>query len=192
MTMNYTPTQKNKYVTPIAVTLIAVGIVVYLLPNLFPIRAVICQVIAMICMVAAVFVLVRYNSTAFIYTIRPRSRTRDEVVEYMEPKELDFVVSKQQGSRSPNMECVLSLSDLESVWEISPEAPYKKVGEAMEKARTKYGTVNLYDYTVTLGLKTSLLLLFRDGEKHAAIRIEPNEEFGRFLRDAAVKNGKKE
>jgi hypothetical protein len=192
MTMNYTPKQENKYVTPIAVTLIAVGIVVYLLPNFAPIRAVVCQMIAMLCMVAAVFVLVRYNSTAFIYTIRPRSRTRDEAVERMEPKELDFVVSKQQGSRSPNMECVLSLSDLEAVWEISPEVPYKKVGEAMEKARVKYGTVNLYDYTVTLGLKTSLLLLFRDGEKHAAIRIEPNEEFQRFLRDAAVKNGKKE
>lgn len=202
--MNDTPEQKNKYVTAIVVTLIAAGLFVYMLPNFAPVRAIFCQVIAMICLVAAVFLLVRYKTTSFIYTIRPRSLMQDDAetesvladaplsVERMDPRYLDFVVSKKQGSRDPNMECVLGLSDLVAAWEISPNAIHKTAKEAVEKARETFGTVDLYDYTVTLGLESSLLLLFRDGEKHAAIRIEPGVELKNYLVGVAHKNGKRE
>lgn len=198
--MNYSPKQENKYVNAIVITLIAAGISVYLLPNFVNIRAVFCQVIAMICLVAAVFLLVRYKTTSFIYTVRIRSRLHDNAeadaalagasldITRVDPKYLDFIVSKKQGSRDPNMECVLSLSDLLAAWDISPEAEFKKVGTAMEKTRAEYGTVILYDYTITLGLDKSLLLLFRDGEQYAAIRIEPDEALRSYLKNTAAKN----
>lgn len=201
--MNYTPKQENKNVTAIVVTLIAAGLLIYLLPNFLEIRAVFCQIIAMICLVAAVFLLVRYKTTSFIYSIRPRSMMHDDMeaeaaiagaslsIERIDPKYLDFVVSKKQGSRAPNMECVLGLSSLKGAWIISPESEYKKPGPLMEKARSDYGAVDFYDYTITLGLKESLLLLFRDGEKHAAIRIEPSEELQNYLIGVAEKNKNK-
>ena len=198
--MYYSPKQENKYVTPIVCTLIGVGILVYLLPNVVLVRAVFCQVLAVICLVAAVFLLVRYKTTSFIYSIRPRSLMQDDIevdvalaggqfsVLGLSPRHLDFVVAKKQGSRDANMECVLGLDSLTAVWEISSGGDYKKVGDAMARAREKYGTVDLYDYTITMGLEESILLLFRDGQKHAAIRIEPSEELRYYLVDTAKRN----
>ncbi len=202
--MNYTPEQKNKYVTAIVVTLIVGGIGVYMVPNFVPVRAVIFQLLSLICLVAAVFVLVRYKTTAFTYIIRPRSLMHEDVdaeaalaggvldVTRVEPRYLDFVVSKKQGSRAPNMECVLGLDSLIAAWDISAEAKCKKCADAMEQARGQYGKADLYDYTVTLGLDKSLLLLFRDGEKVAAIRIEPDTELRDYLVSTAERNGKEE
>ena len=195
--MNYSPKQENKNVTAIVVTLIAVGLAAYLLPNFVEIRAVFCQSIAMLCLVVSVFILVRYKTTSFIYTVRLRSRLHDDEdadaafaeaqhdITQVNPRYLDFIVSKKQGSRDANMECVLGLSDLIEAWDIAPEAESKKVSEAMDAARKQYKTVNLYDYTLTMGLKNSLLLLFRDGENHAAIRIEPDEAWRRYLKTVA-------
>lgn len=198
--MNYTPHQQNKYVTAIVVTLIAAGIGIYMLPTFLEIRAIFCQVIALICLVAAVFLLVRYKTTSFIYTVRPRSLMHEDndaeaalaggylAIDRINPKYLDFVVSKKQGSRDANMECVLGLDCLNLAMEISPNGKYKKCGEAVSKARELYGTVDLYDYTVTLGLEKSLLLIFRDGEKYAAIRIEPDAAMGSYLIGVAEQN----
>lgn len=202
--MNYTPEQKNKYVTAIVVTLIAGGIGVYMVPNFVPVRSVIFQLLSLICLVAAVFVLVRYKTTAFTYIIRPRSLMHEDVdaeaalaggvldVTRVEPRCLDFVVSKKQGSRAPNMECVLGLDSLIAAWDISAEAKYKMCADAMEKARGQYGKVDLYDYTVTMGVEKSLLLLFRDGEKVAAIRIEPDTELRDYFVSTAERNGNEE
>lgn len=198
--MNYTPQQQNKYVTAIVVTLMAAGIGIYTLPTFLEIRALFCQIIALICLVAAVFLLVRYKITSFIYTIRPRSLMHEDndteaalaggylAIDRINPKYLDFVVSKKQGSRDANMECVLGLDCLVSAENISPDAEFKKCGDAVSKARERYGTVDLYDYTVTLGLEKSLLLFFRDGEKYAAIRIEPDDEIRNYLIGVAEQN----
>lgn len=198
--MNYTPKQRNKYVTAIVVTLIAAGLLVYMLPTFLPIRAIFCQALALVTLVAAVYMLVRYKTTAFIYTIRLRSRLHDDTeaeaalasasndITRVDPQYLDFIVSKKQGSRDANMECVLGLDSLEAVWEISPESEFKKPGVAISKAREQYGTVDFYEYTVTLGLKKSLLLLFRDGQKYAAIRIEPDQALRSYLESVAKSN----
>lgn len=206
--MNYTPQQQNKYVTAIVVTLIAAGIGIYMLPNFLTIRAIFCQVIALVCLVAAVFLLVRYKTTSFIYTIRPRSLMHEDTdaeaapaggylaIDRINPKYLDFVVSKKQGSRDPNMECVLGLDCLTAAETISAETisaeKSQKYGDAVAKIRERYGTVDVYDYTVTLGVEKSLLLVFRDGEKYAAIRIEPDETMGNYLIGVAEQNRNEE
>lgn len=201
--MNYTPQQQNRYVTAIVVTLIAAGIGVYMLPNFLEIRAIFCQVIALVCLVAAVFLLVRYKTTSFIYAVRPRSLMHEDTdaepapaegylsIDRISPKYLDFVVSKKQGSRDPNMECVLGLDCLAAAEEISAERN-KKYSDAVAKIREQYGTVDVYDYTVTLGVEKSLLLVFRDGVKYAVIRIEPDETMGNYLIGVAERNRKNE
>lgn len=198
--MHYTPQQQNKTVSAIVISLIVFGIGVYLLPNVAHVRALFCQLVALVSLIAAVFLLVRYKTTSFTYSIRPRSRLTDDdretafagelmPITHIQPKYLDFVVSKQEGRRGPSMECVLGLDSLVLALELRASAPdskpeelrFRRVGEAVSFVREKYGAVSLYDYTVTLGLDQSLLLLFRDGERYAAIRVEPNAEMHDFL-----------
>jgi len=198
--MNHTPKQQNPYVTAIVVTLIAAGIGVYMLPALFAVRALFCQVIALVCLVAAVFLLVRYKTTSFTYTVKLRSLMHEDndaeavpaggtpSVERIRPCYLDFTVSKKQGSRDANLECVLGLDCLCEVMEISPDGAYRKTKDALEKAREKYGSTDVYDYTLTLGLEKSVLLIFRDGQKYAALRIEPDEGMKNFLIRTAEQN----
>ncbi len=198
--MKHTPKQQNPYVTAIVITLVAVGLGVYMVPSLFPVRAVLFQLLSLICLVAAVFLLVRYKATAFFYAVRPRSQMQDDLeeetalaggspdVERMSPRHLDFVVSKKQGSRAENMECVLGLDCLVAAWDIAKDGAFPRCGDAVAKAREQYGKVDLYDYTVTMGLERSLLLLFRDGENHAAVRIEPDGAMRRYLMGVAERN----
>lgn len=198
--MNHTPQQKNKYVVPIVVTLIAVGIVVYMTPAFLDVRALFFQCVSMICLIAAVFILIRYKTTSFIYAVRPRSLMHEDLdaeaalaggspaIDRINPKYLDFVVSKKQGSRDANMECVLGLDSLRVAEEISPEVEHRKTADAVAAFRAQYGTVDLYDYTVTLGLESSLLLLFRDGQNHVAVRIEPDDAMREYLVRVAAQN----
>ncbi len=200
--MNHTPKQQNPYVTAIVVTLVVAGIGVYLVPTVVPVRAVIFQVLSLVCIVAAVFVLTRYKATSFTYTVRPRSFMTDDAegesalaggplaVEHIAPRHLDFVVSKKQGSRAANMECVLGLDCLIAAWELSKSGSLKTCGEAMAKVREQVGKVDLYDYTVTMGPEKSLLLLFRDGENHVALRMEPDAAMERYLVGVAARNQK--
>lgn len=198
--MNHIPQQKNKYVVAIVVTLIAVGIVVYMTPAVLDVRALFFQCVSMICLIAAVFILIRYKTTSFIYTVRPRSLMHEDIdaetvlangslaIDRINPKYLDFVVSKKQGSRDANMECVLGLDSLRVAEEISPKAEHRKTADAVAAFRAKYGTVDLYDYTVTLGLENSLLLLFRDGPNYVAVRIEPDDAMREYLVGVAAQN----
>ena len=194
--MNHTPQQQNKYVTAIVVSLIVFGLGVYMLPNVVRVRPLFCQLTALVTVIAAVFLLTRYKTTSFTYSIRPRSKMHEDTdmeaalaggyipVTKLQPKYLDFTVSKKQGSRDPAMECVMGLDSLVSAIDIcasKPDARFRKCSDAISYAREKYGTVTLYDYTVTLGVDRSLLLLFREGETVAAIRIEPSSEMRDYL-----------
>jgi len=206
--MNYTPKQQNKYVNAIVISLIVFGIGIYMLPAVIEIRALFCQITALVCIVAAVFLLVRYSATSFIYSVRPRSLMHEDSgteaviagrysIESIRPKYLDFVVSKKQGSRDPAMECVLGLDSLIYAADINTSAQtddegtacFRKCSEAKSKVREMYkGEIIFYDYTVTLGLSSSLFLLFEDGNNYAAIRIEPDKAMRDYLVNTAKAN----
>lgn len=194
--MRCTPTQKNPRVSWIFAALLIVGGIAYGIPVVCGARGIAVMPIpftftAFLCVIAAVFVLVRYRMVTMVYLIRPRSDLDENGMEAvfagesdvtrMRPEYLDFVVIKGQGSRPGAMECMLSLGDLASVYRVT------KTGEngtmTRQAVREKYladGFV-FYDYTVTLGLSEALELVFVDGNRYCGVIIEADEPMTRYL-----------
>ena len=79
------------------------------------------------CVVAAVFLLVRYRMTGFQYVVRTKAEAEDSGlltacaagaelnVEKLPPEMLDFVVFRSQGARPGVMECMLGVEQLTAV-----------------------------------------------------------------------------
>lgn len=187
--MRCSPVQKNPRVWRIIAALLVFGGISYAVPILCNVNGIaiggaIFQFLTVFAVVAAVFMMVRYQMTGFVYLIRPRSDVSDNDLElayagvesaagdlHLPADMLDFVVIKSQGNRDGAAECVLSLADLVAV------IPLKKDGASKKSIREKYiadGYVS-YDYTVTLGLDNALALVFVDGNRYAGIFIEPDE-----------------
>ena len=184
--MRCSPTQRNSYIWIIVGALLLFGGISNAIPILYPavFAPAIFQLLTVLAIVAAVFFVVRYQMTGFVYLIHPRSHTPDSDLETafaghtddasvtrLPPEMLDFVVVKSQGSRAGATECVLSLSDLVAVY------PLTKSGETKKSIRERYITDGYvcYDYTLTLGLDNALALVFIDGNRYAGIFIEPDE-----------------
>ncbi|MBQ3860873.1 MAG: hypothetical protein II779_10110 [Clostridia bacterium] len=145
------------------------------------------------CVIAAVFLLVRYRMTSFQYIVRPRAEAEDSglLTAYasgaklnladLPPETLDFVVIRSQGARPGAMECVLGMDDL---IEVTPIRRAKKDGTTRSEIGKKYrpgGDYVSYDYTVTLAPDDALALVFRDGPKTVGIFIEPDEKMKAYF-----------
>ena len=188
--MRCSPSQKNPRVWAIVAALLVFGGIAYAIPivcnaNGITVGGALFQLITVIAVVAAVFLVVRYQMTHFVYLIRPRSDLSDANQEpayagnigtagitRLPPDMLDFVVNRSQGSRAGALECVLPLSDLVTVIPMT-----KENGVTKSAIREKYqadGYVS-YDYTATLGVTDVLALVFIDGNRYAGIFIEPDE-----------------
>lgn len=190
--MRCSPTQKNSRVWAIVAALLIFGGITYAVPiycnaNDIKIGGALFQFITVISIVAAVFVVVRYQMTHFVYIIRPRSDISDTSddnfapayesvrtemsISHLPPDMLDFVVNRSQGSRAGGAECVLSLSDLVAVF-----PPSKNSREVKNAVRKRYGADGYvyYDYTVTLGGAEVMPLVFIDGNRYIGVLIEPD------------------
>ncbi len=187
--MRCSPMQKNSRVWAIIAALLVFGGISYAVlivcnANGIAVGGAVFQFVTVFAVVAAVFMIVRYQMTGFVYLIRPRSDVSEDDLElayaggantagtlHFPADMLDFVVIKSQGNRPGATECVLSLADLVAV------IPLKKDGASKKSVRETYladGYVS-YDYTVTLGLDDALALVFVDGNRYAGIFIEPDE-----------------
>lgn len=190
--MRCVPIQRNKGVYLIFAALLLVGGISYAVPAVcsahgikvleFPF-----SIITLFSLVAAVFVLVRYCMTGFVYIIRMRSEIEENGMEaspvgggdirLVRREYLDFVVTKSQGIRPGTMECVMSLGDLKEVVVLEKGVSEKKDVRARY---AEYGFV-FYDYTLTLGNKDALELVFEDGSRYVGIIIEPDEKMKEYL-----------
>ncbi|MBQ8187826.1 MAG: hypothetical protein IJX93_04570 [Clostridia bacterium] len=194
--MRCTPTQKNPRVSWIFAALLIVGGIAYGIPVVCEARGISVMPIpftftAFLCVIAAVFVLVRYRMVTMVYLIRPRSDVGENGMETafagdfdisrMPPEHLDFIVIKGQGSRPGAMECMLSLGDLAAVYRVTKSGGNGTV--TRQAVREKYladGFV-FYDYTLTLGLTEALELVFIDGNRYCGVIIEADEVMTRYL-----------
>ncbi len=187
--MRCSPVQKNPGVRWIIAALLVFGGISYAIPifcnaNGIAVGGAVFQLVTVFAVVAAVFMIVRYQMTGFVYLIRPRSDLSDDDRELayagsqtaagtlrFPADMLDFVVIKSQGSRAGATECVLSIADLVAV------IPLKKDGASKKSVRETYAADGYisYDYTVTLGTDDALALVFIDGNRYAGIFIEPDE-----------------
>lgn len=188
--MRCTPSQKNPRVWAIVAALLVFGGISYGVPivcnaNGIAVGGALFQLVTVIAVVAAVFLVVRYQMTHFVYLIRPRSDSYDTDMEpayagtagsygitRLPPDMLDFVVNRSQGSRAGAAECVLPLSDLVAVIPLTKDGGATK---ASIRERYQADGYVCYDYTVTLGVTDVLALVFIDGNRYAGIFIEPDE-----------------
>ena len=191
--MRCIPEQKNKRVGLIIAALLILGGISYAIPvsvraNGGSIIAMPFDVVTFASVIAAVFVLIRYKMTSFEYSVRLRSDVPTEFgmetalagaadISSVRPEFLDFVVSKSQGSRPGNMECVLSMGDLVLAAEISRSGRNPRSLPKKDDVRRKYadGGFVFYDYTMTLGLEEALELVFVDGNRYVGVIIEPDD-----------------
>ena len=147
--------------------------------------------LAFICLIAAVYFLVRYEMTGFQYNIRPRTETDDTgvvtayatghpVIYGMLPEQLDFAVLKSQGARPGAMECLLSLGDLVAV---HPLRRNRRDGLTKNDLRERYAADGYvwYDYTLTLGIDDALALVFVDGQRMIGVLIEADEQMRAYF-----------
>lgn len=201
--MQCSPTQKNSRIWAIVAALLLFGGITYAVPiyceaKEIKIGGALFQLMTVISIVVAVFIVVRYQMTHFIYIIRPRSDAdisdTDSAYAYagvsgssgisrLPSDMLDFVVNRSQGSRAGGAECVLSLSDLVAVFPVS-----KNSRELKGEIRKRYGADGYvyYDYTVTLGSSEVMPLVFIDGNRYVGIFIEPDDT----MRDYFLSLGK--
>lgn len=197
--MTYSPNQKNTRVRWIVAALLAAAAVSYAVPIARSAMGMgdggaILQFAAVLFIIAAVFVTIRYVMTHFTYIIRPRSDIPENgaIAEFadgidvtaLDPALLDFVVIKAQGSRPGAMECVLPLDELIGTVMLDDKNTKQSVCDAWRK---KAGTAEFvfYDYTITPGdasLSDKLALLFLDGKKYVCLFIEPDDRMKSYFR----------
>ncbi len=183
--MRCVPIQQNKNIIFIFAALLLLGGISYALPiacDAYGIELISFPfgVVTLFSLSGAVYVLIRYRMMGFVYIIRPRSDIEENGMETaavgrgdicnVRREFLDFVVIKTKGIRPGVMECVMSLGDLFEV------VPLYKGGATKKDVRQKYiadGFV-FYDYTLTLGIKSALELVFDDGNRYVGVIIEPD------------------
>lgn len=194
--MRCTPVQKNPRTLWIFAALLTVGGIAYGIPvfceaggvDVIPIPF---TFTAFLCVIAAIFVLVRYRMMTMVYLIRPRSDIDENGMETafagaqdvtaIRPEYLDFIVIKGQGSRPGAMECMMSLSDLAAVYRVTKRGGNGTVTHREIREKYIHDGFIFYDYTVTLGLEESLELVFIDGNRYCGVIIEPDEPMTRYL-----------
>ena len=188
--------RRTRAVRSIFAALLIVGFLIYAVPPAsaaagirvpgWPFTAV-----AFLCLIAAVFLLIRYEMTGFQYILRPRNETDDTglvtayasghpVIYDLLPEQIDFAVIKSQGARPGAMECLLSLGDLIAV---HPLRRNRRDGMTKADLRERYAGDGYvwYDYTLTLGIDDALALVFVDGRRTVGILIEPDEQMRAYF-----------
>ena len=194
--MRCTPTQKNTRVSWIFAALLAVGSIAYAVPVVSGAYGVTVMplpftLVTFLCVIGAVFVLVRYRMMTMVYLIRPRSDIDENGMEAafagehdvtgIRPEYLDFIVIKGQGSRPGAMECVMSLADLCAVYRVTKKGENGTLTRSEVREKYAHDGFVFYDYTVTLGREEALELVFIDGNRYCGIIIEPDEPMARYL-----------
>lgn len=196
--MRCTPVQKNAGIGLIFAALLIVGGIAYGIPVVCAARGI--SVMALpfafttfVCVIAAVFVLVRYRMMTMVYLIRPRSDIGENGMETayagaldvtkIRPEYLDFIVIKGQGSRPGAMECVMSLGDLAAVYRVTKSGADGTMTRRAVREKYIHDGFVFYDYTVTLGLEEALELVFVDGNRYCGVIIEADEPMARYLLD---------
>ena len=132
--------------------------------------------LAFVCLIAAVYLLVRYEMTGFQYIIRPRTETDDT----------GFVTAYATG-HPVIYDMLPEQLDLAAV---HPLRRNHRDGMTKGDLRQRYAADGYvwYDYTLTLGIDDALALVFRDGQRMIGVLIEADEEMRAYF--TTLKPGK--
>ena len=197
--MQYSPVQKNsRVVNAITVMAFMFGGIAYAIPSVCGAKGIplpmpwLFSLLTLGSVVTALYFIIRYKMTGFIYMIRPRNDSDDPMLEAAfagganvsrMPKDwVDFVAMKSQGSRAPVMECVLSFGDLAEIVPVTRKGGFTPSDCAKKYRERSVSDFAFYDYTLTFRWENALELVFIDGQRYVGIIIEADEEFEAVLR----------
>lgn len=173
--MKYTPKPQNKKANAAAAVFFATAAAAYAAgatkiayPALF-------RFAALLAVTAAVYTLVRYKYTTITYIIAESDRENDS----------DFIVVKAQGRREGITECRLYLSDLKR---IVPTENGRISRNDKRELIEQYGSVKIYNYTVSIRSDDRIALIFDDDGDAYAVIIEPDAQMRLCLEAAARKS----
>ncbi len=156
--------------------LLLVGLVCYLASGLGVTAPLPLQIICLVCVCAAAYILVRFKLTSTTYMLRRREGSADE-------DDLDFCVSRGQGQRAETLECVLSLKCLKDA------VVLEKGG--LDRIREANKGIKVYSYTASLKPKERLALVFDDDGELSCIIIEPDARLRDVLLQFSKENKEK-
>lgn len=199
--MQYSPEQKNsRTVNAIIALSLLFGAAAYAIPVVCEAKGVkympwLFSLLTLFSVVTALYFLVRYKMTGFVYALRPRSEIESDPsletayaanfnIGRMPADWVDFVVMKSQGSRMPVTECVLSVGDLVEIIPVSQKGkggltPSDVAKKYRERAASDFA---FYDYTLSYRWESATELVFIDGQKYVGIIIEADEALVELLR----------
>ena len=183
--MKYSPVPQKGKTTALAGILFAIALVSYVFSIMKITSPALLQLITLLAITAAVYVLVRFRYTTVTYMITPRGREEYEGIQLL--SDIDFIVTKSQGRREGIMECRLSLDLLAAVVPL----PHGQItGDMRRDLSEKFGKIKIYNYTVSMRPADSIALVFDDEGDVSVIAVEPDEVMRQYLEDAAARNGK--
>lgn len=212
--MRYSPEQKNmRLVSTVFASLLVFGGVTYAVPVVCQAKGVpvpmpwLFSLLTLAAVVGALFFLIRYRMTGFIYIIQPRNGADADLsmetayasvgdMLSVRPEWLDLVVMKSQGSRMPVTECVLSLGDLAAVIPVKRKSDGRSA--TVKSVRDKYRERSasdfvFYDYTMTFLWDDAVELVFIDGQRYVGVILEADDAMRRyFLQLKTARDGEDE
>ncbi|MBQ4353636.1 MAG: hypothetical protein IJC71_01950 [Clostridia bacterium] len=205
--MRLIPEQKNtRTVNALTACLLLFGGIVYALPVVCKAKGTavpmpwLFSLLTLMSVAAALFILIRFRMTGFVYLITPRSDVpADPMMESafagtpditrVRPELLDLVVMKYQGSRPPATECVLSLGDLAAVIPVTRQGTTTIRTVRDQYRQRSAADFVFYDYTLTFRWEEALELIFVDGQRYVGVILEADEAMRRYLTALKTNNG---
>lgn len=177
--MKYSPKHQKKQVSVAVWTCIFCAVVSYAFSVSGVVSPLPLQLITVLALCGATYLLVRYLFTSVTYEIRPKSPSADSLAG-LSPREVDFAVHRAQGKRE-NLEFLMALDCLCEVEVVGDDT--------LEKLRRKYGrAMKLYYYTVDLVRTERLALVFEDENDFYCLVIARHTETEKYLREVCLRN----
>lgn len=180
--MKYSPKHQKKQVSVAVWTCIFCAVVSYAFSLSGVTSPLPLQLIMIIALCCAAYLLIRYLYTSVTYEIRPKSPSADGISGLL-PREVDYAVHRAQGKRE-NLEFLMSLDCLREV---------ESVGDGtVDALRKKYGRdMKLYYYTVDLIPTERTALVFEDESDVYCIITAREKNMEAYLREICFRNSEK-
>lgn len=178
--MKYSPKNQKKQASVIAWACLFCAAVAYGFSISGIVSPLPLQLIMVIALCAAAYILVRYIYTSVTYEIRPKSPSADGSLAGLYPREVDLAVHRAQGKRE-NLEFLMSLDCLRETQRVEDGT--------LASLKKKYGRdMKVYYYTVDMVPEERLAAVFEDDSDMYCIVIAREEKIEAYLREVCLVN----
>ena len=164
--MKYTPKFKDKKLRFIYAALFIITAVCLLSPT-SGIVATVFSSVALISVISASFLFIKYEVTFFTYILIDRNST------------VDFYVEKRSGKRGAYV-CYYPTSDIKEI--------VKADKDTKASLKDRYKNIYFFNYSKNVFCEEKYYIVFENQNRFDAVQIEPDEAFLNFLNSKLISN----